>query len=79
MTSQPQISVRKADHLDLCTDGDVAFRTKTNLFEQVGLVHVHFLSSLPTRSTSPGSPARPSAPVFIAAMTGGRPGRHHQP
>ena len=39
MSSQPPISARKADHLDLCTDGDVAFRAKTNLFEQVGFIH----------------------------------------
>jgi hypothetical protein len=35
----PAISARKADHIDLCTDGDVAFKHKTNLLEQVQLVH----------------------------------------
>ena len=38
-TDQPAISARKADHIDLCTDGDVAFQHKTNLFEQIQLVH----------------------------------------
>ena len=73
MTSQPQISVRKADHLDLCTDGDVAFRTKTNLFEQVGLVH-DALPELATDEvdlTTEFAGKTLKAPVFIAAMTGG--------
>ena len=37
--SQPEISSRKADHIDLCIDGDVGFRRKSNLFEQVQLIH----------------------------------------
>jgi len=73
MSTEPHISVRKADHLDLCTDGDVAFRHKTNLFEQVGLVH----DALPELATAEvdlhtqfaGKQLR--APLFIAAMTGG--------
>jgi isopentenyl-diphosphate delta-isomerase len=73
MSTQAPISARKADHLDLCTDGDVAFRTKTNLFEQVGLVH-DALPELATadvdlRTTFAGKELR--APLFIAAMTGG--------
>jgi isopentenyl-diphosphate delta-isomerase len=73
MSSQPPISARKADHLDLCTDGDVAFRAKTNLFEQVGFIH----DALPEMATAEvdlrthfaGKDLK--APVFIAAMTGG--------
>lgn len=73
MSATPRISVRKADHLDLCTDGNVAFRTKTNLFEQVGLVH-DALPELATHEvdlscTFAGKSLR--APLFIAAMTGG--------
>ena len=73
MSIQPQISVRKADHIDLCTDGDVAFRTKTNLFEQVGLVHDALpemaTSEVDLRTTFAGKTLQ--APLFIAAMTGG--------
>jgi isopentenyl-diphosphate delta-isomerase len=73
MSATPRISVRKADHLDLCTDGNVAFRTKTNLFEQVGLVH-DALPELATSEVDLGctfAGKRLRAPLFIAAMTGG--------
>jgi isopentenyl-diphosphate delta-isomerase len=71
--AQPAISARKADHIDLCTDGDVAFRHKTTLFEDVGLVH----DALPELAVSDvdlsvefaGKTLR--APLVIAAMTGG--------
>ena len=33
------IGQRKADHLALCATDEVAFRSKTSLFEQVRLVH----------------------------------------
>ncbi|HMJ15539.1 MAG TPA: type 2 isopentenyl-diphosphate Delta-isomerase, partial [Polyangiaceae bacterium] len=33
------ISQRKADHLDLTISGDVGFKNKTTLFEDVRLVH----------------------------------------
>jgi isopentenyl-diphosphate delta-isomerase len=67
------ISDRKADHIDLCTDGDVGFRNKTNLLDDVGLVH----DALPEMSVGEvdlhtsfaGKTLR--APVVIAAMTGG--------
>ena len=39
MTKPPAISTRKADHIDLCIDGDVGFRAKTNLFDAVEFVH----------------------------------------
>ena len=73
MSKQPPISARKADHLDLCTDGDVGFKHKTNLFEQVGLVH-DALPELATaevdlRTTFAGRTLQ--APLVIAAMTGG--------
>ena len=36
--SQPPISSRKADHIDLCIDGDVAFKRKSNLIEEIELI-----------------------------------------
>jgi isopentenyl-diphosphate delta-isomerase len=74
MSSQPApISSRKADHLDLCTDGDVGFRRKTNLLEQVELVHDALpelaVSEVDLRTEFAGRPLR--APLIIAAMTGG--------
>jgi isopentenyl-diphosphate Delta-isomerase len=67
------IGKRKADHIELAVSGDVGFRTKTTLFEQVGLVH----DALPdldagvidTSLTLLGKRLR--APIVIAAMTGG--------
>lgn len=64
---------RKDDHLDLCAEGDVAFRRKTTLLEEVELVH----DALPERAlgdvalgvTLLGRPLR--APLVVAAMTGG--------
>ena len=38
MTTVP-ISERKADHIQLCIDGDVSFRRKSNLIEEIELVH----------------------------------------
>lgn len=71
--AQPAISARKADHIDLCTDGDVAFREKTTLFEDVGLVH----DALPELAVADVDLSvefagkRLAAPLVIAAMTGG--------
>jgi isopentenyl-diphosphate delta-isomerase len=72
--SEPtSIRSRKADHLELCTTGDVAFRTKTTLLEQVELVHDALpelsLDEIDLSSSFIGKPL--SAPLFIAAMTGG--------
>ncbi len=73
MPDTPSISTRKADHLDLCTDGDVAFRDKTNLFEAVDLVHDALpelaVADVDLRTTFAGKTL--SAPLIIAAMTGG--------
>jgi isopentenyl-diphosphate delta-isomerase len=67
------ISGRKADHLELCTSGDVSFRSKTTLLEQVELVHDALpelsLDEIDLNSSFAGKPLR--APLFIAAMTGG--------
>ncbi|MEC9390442.1 MAG: type 2 isopentenyl-diphosphate Delta-isomerase [Myxococcota bacterium] len=73
MTTQPAISSRKADHIDLCTDGDVAFRAKTTLFDAIEFVH----NALPEMAVSDvdltanfaGKTLR--APIVMAAMTGG--------
>jgi isopentenyl-diphosphate delta-isomerase len=73
MSDQPTISSRKTDHLDLCTDGDVSFRAKTNLFDAIEFVH----DALPEMAVDDvdlstdfaGKPLR--APLIIAAMTGG--------
>jgi isopentenyl-diphosphate delta-isomerase len=67
------IGQRKADHLALCATGDVGFRGKTTLLEEVRLVH----DALPDRNadaidlgtTLLGKHLR--APIVIAAMTGG--------
>ena len=70
---RPPISSRKADHLDLCTDGDVGFRHKTTLLEQVGLVHDALpeiaLQEVDLSTSFAGK--RLAAPLIIAAMTGG--------
>jgi len=69
----PEHSPRKADHLDLCATDQVAFRERTNLLEQVDLVH----DALPELALSEVDPStelcgkRLAAPVVIAAMTGG--------
>jgi len=63
---------RKTDHLELCISGDVGFR-RTNLFEQVGLIH----NSLPELSlddidlSTSLAGHRCRAPLMIASMTGG--------
>ena len=73
MSDAPAISSRKADHLDLCTDGDVGFRRKTNLFEAIELVH----DALPEVAvaevdlTTEFAGKTLKAPLVIAAMTGG--------
>jgi isopentenyl-diphosphate Delta-isomerase len=63
---------RKTDHLELCISGDVGFR-RTNLFEQVSLVH----DSLPEVSldhidlTTKLAGKKCRTPLMIASMTGG--------
>ncbi|MSP54628.1 MAG: type 2 isopentenyl-diphosphate Delta-isomerase [Myxococcales bacterium] len=67
------IGVRKADHIALCLDGDVGFRTKTNLFDDVELVHDALpdlaLDDIDLSTVFAGKTLR--APLIIAAMTGG--------
>lgn len=67
------IAGRKADHIDLCATGDVGFRRKTTLLEQVELVHDALpelsLDGVDTSVTLLGKRLR--APIVIAAMTGG--------
>jgi isopentenyl-diphosphate delta-isomerase len=69
----PSISQRKQDHLDLCAGDEVGFRAKTTLFEEVELVHCALpdlaLAEVDTSVTLLGH--RLSAPIVIAAMTGG--------
>ena len=73
MSDAPAISTRKADHLDLCTDGDVSFRGKTNLFEAVELVHDALpevaIDEIDLSTEFAGKTLK--APLVIAAMTGG--------
>lgn len=70
---QPAISSRKADHLDLCIDGDVGFQQKTTLLEEVELVHDALpelaVADIELETSLVGKTLR--APLVIAAMTGG--------
>lgn len=67
------IARRKADHIELCARGDVGFRAKTTLFEDVELIH----DALPELSLDAVDTSvvlldkRLRAPILIAAMTGG--------
>ena len=68
-----KIGDRKADHIDLAANGDVAFERTTTLFECVRLVH-QALPELSTRDIDTsvslfGKSLR--APLVIASMTGG--------
>ncbi|HEX3344006.1 MAG TPA: type 2 isopentenyl-diphosphate Delta-isomerase [Polyangiaceae bacterium] len=67
------IGDRKADHLTLCGEGDVGFRGRTTLLEEVRLVHDALpdmaLADVDTSVTLFGKTLR--APLLIAAMTGG--------
>ncbi|MFO0618947.1 MAG: type 2 isopentenyl-diphosphate Delta-isomerase [Polyangiaceae bacterium] len=73
MDAAVDIEKRKRDHIDLCATGDVGFRAKTTLFEEVEFVHdalpeLH-VDQIDTRVTLFGKTL--SAPIIIAAMTGG--------
>jgi isopentenyl-diphosphate delta-isomerase len=67
------IQKRKADHIALCASGEVDFRAKTTLFEEVQLVH----DALPDRHFDEVDLSTPllgktlKAPIVISAMTGG--------
>ena len=69
------IGRRKTDHLELAATGDVGFHEKSTLFECIELVHdaIPEISAdeIDTRVTVLGKQL--SAPLFIAAMTGGNP------
>jgi isopentenyl-diphosphate delta-isomerase len=71
--SGSDIGSRKSEHLDLCIEDDVAFQDKTNLFEDVQLVHDALpelsLDEIDLRTELVGKTLR--APLVIAAMTGG--------
>ncbi|MCL2779334.1 MAG: type 2 isopentenyl-diphosphate Delta-isomerase [Polyangiaceae bacterium] len=68
-----RIAQRKFDHLKLCEAGEIAFRSKTTLLEDVRLVHNALpdidASAIDTDVTILGKHLR--APIVIAAMTGG--------
>jgi isopentenyl-diphosphate delta-isomerase len=67
------IQKRKADHLALCASGEVEFREKGTLLDEVQLVH----DALPDRHfdevdlSTPLLGKRLAAPVVISGMTGG--------
>jgi isopentenyl-diphosphate Delta-isomerase len=67
------IGQRKADHIQLCAEGDVGFRHATTLLECVKFVH----NALPELAVDEVSTQvrilgkTLAAPLFIAAMTGG--------
>jgi isopentenyl-diphosphate delta-isomerase len=71
----PGIQRRKADHLALCASGEVAFRDKGTLLDEVQLVH----DALPDRHYDDVDLSTPllgktlRAPVVISGMTGGTP------
>ncbi|MFW5920474.1 MAG: type 2 isopentenyl-diphosphate Delta-isomerase [Polyangiales bacterium] len=67
------ITQRKADHLDLCATDEVAYRQRTNLLEDVRLVHQSLpdlhVDDIDTSVELFGKKLR--APILIAGMTGG--------
>jgi isopentenyl-diphosphate Delta-isomerase len=67
---------RKRDHLALCATNDVAFKTKSTLFEQVHLVHRALpeisLDEIDLGASFAG--VKLEAPIWIGAMTGGAAG-----
>ena len=70
---EPSIESRKEDHLDLCAGERVAFRGKSTLLEEVELIHCALpemsIDEIDTSVEWGGK--RLSAPLVIAAMTGG--------
>lgn len=67
------LDARKRDHIDLCATGDVAFRQKTTLLDQVELVHdaLPELAVDEVDTTCKVLGKRLRAPIVVAAMTGG--------
>ncbi|MSQ01065.1 MAG: type 2 isopentenyl-diphosphate Delta-isomerase [Myxococcales bacterium] len=73
MPAPHDISARKADHLTLCTDGDVGFVHKTALWDELDFVH-DALPELAVDQVDLGVDwlgKRLAVPLVIAAMTGG--------
>jgi isopentenyl-diphosphate delta-isomerase len=71
--SPPGIKKRKADHIALCASGEVEFRNKGTLLDEVQLVHDalpdrHF-DELDLRTSLLGKTLK--APVVVSGMTGG--------
>lgn len=73
MADRLDISQRKKDHLALCAGDNVSFREKTTLFEQIELVHngLPELHADAVDSSVELLGKRLSAPIVVAAMTGG--------
>ena len=73
MSDSPGISSRKAEHIALCETDQVAFQRKTNLLEEVELVHDAMpemaLEEIDLSVEYAGKTLQ--APLIIAAMTGG--------
>lgn len=67
------ISQRKKDHLALCAGPNVAFRDKSTLLEEVELIHCALpeMHADEVDSTTTLLGKTLSAPVIVAAMTGG--------
>jgi len=67
------IKARKADHIALCETDKVAFQQKTNLLDDLELVHDALpelsLDDIDMSTSFAGKPLK--APLIIAAMTGG--------
>lgn len=70
---QPLISQRKSDHIALCASGEVDFRDKGTLLDQVQLVHQaipeHHYDEIDLATPLLGKVLK--APLVISAMTGG--------
>src|SRR5207237_2266285 len=69
----PNIQQRKSDHIALCASGEVEFREKTTLLDEVHLVH-HALPDMHFDEVDLATELfgkRLRAPVLVAGMTGG--------
>src|SRR6476660_70604 len=69
----PGIQKRKSDHIALCASGEVEFREKGTLLDEVALVH-HALPDFHVDAVDLSTDLfgkRLRAPVIVAGMTGG--------